>query len=146
MRPKFWTLPLAELSSEEWEALCDGCGLCCLNKLEDEDTGTLVYTRIACRLFDPSTCRCRDYENRRHHVPECVVLSLATLREAVRWLPASCAYKRRFLGQDLPRWHPLLSRDPESVHRRRNSIRGRTISETDVVEADWENHLLKVVV
>ena len=144
MRPEFWTLPLADLTPPEWEALCDGCGKCCLNKLEDEETGEIAYTRVACRLFDGATCRCGDYAGRLGIVPECVVLSPATLPEAVRWLPRSCAYKRRYLGQDLPGWHPLLSGDPDRVHRLKGAIRGRTLSEARVPEDAWEDHIIRV--
>lgn len=146
MRPAFWTLPLADLTPPEWEALCDGCGKCCLNKLEDEDTGEIAYTRVACRLFDGATCRCGDYAGRLGIVPECVVLTPRSLPDAVRWLPRSCAYKRRFRGEGLPAWHPLLTGTPESVHRLRGAIRGRTVSEAQVPEDDWEDHLIRVEV
>lgn len=144
LRPAFWTLPLAELTGPEWEALCDGCGKCCLNKLEDAETGAIAYTRVACRLFDGATCRCRNYAGRLGIVPECVVLTPASLPEAVRWLPRSCAYKRRHLGQPLPKWHHLRSGDPGAVHRRPGAIRGRTLSETEVPEDAWEDHLIDV--
>lgn len=144
MRPEFWTLPLADLTPPEWEALCDGCGKCCLNKLEDEETAEVAYTLVACRLFDGSTCRCADYAGRLAIVPECIVLTPETLADAVRWLPRTCAYKRRFLGQDLPRWHPLKSGNPEAVHRLMGAIRGRTKSETAVSEDDWEDHIIRV--
>jgi uncharacterized cysteine cluster protein YcgN (CxxCxxCC family) len=144
LRPAFWNLPLADLTAPEWEALCDGCGKCCLNKLEDEETGEIAYTRVACRLFDGATCRCADYAGRLGIVPECIVLSPATLPDATRWLPATCAYKRRHLNQPLPRWHYLRSGDPQAVHRLRGAIRGRTVSETRVPEDTWEDHLIHV--
>jgi uncharacterized protein len=142
LRPTFWTLPLSHLTPPEWEALCDGCGKCCLNKLEDEETGEIAYTRVACRLFDGATCRCGDYVNRKRHVPECVVLTPESLAEAVRWLPRTCAYKLRFQGRRLPRWHPLVTGDPDSVHRAGQSVRGQTVSEAEVPEDDWEDHII----
>lgn len=145
LRPGFWTLPLTDLSPAEWEALCDGCGKCCLNKLEDPETGEIAYTRIACRLFDGATCRCRDYARRLAEVPECIVLTPARLPDACRWLPKTCAYRRRHEGRPLPGWHHLISGDPGAVHRQRRSIRGRTLSEAEVPEAEWDNHLIDEV-
>lgn len=143
MRERFWELPLERLDPEEWEALCDGCGKCCLNKLEYEDTGELAYTRVACRLFDDATCRCANYAGRRQIVPECIVLTPARLREVAWWLPASCAYRLRAQGRSLPSWHPLLTGDPESVHRAGASVRGRTVSELVVPEDEWEDYLIE---
>jgi uncharacterized protein len=145
LRPRFWeTVPLDRMSSEEWEALCDGCGKCCLNKLEDDETGEIAYTLVACRLFDAATCRCGDYPNRKRLVPECVVLTPARLADAVRWLPATCAYKLRHQGRPLPRWHPLRTGDPDSTHRAGASVRGMTLSEAVVPEDDWEDHLIDI--
>lgn len=144
LRPAFWTLPLSDLTPPEWEALCDGCGKCCLNKLEDEETGEIAYTTVACRLFDGATCRCANYDDRLAHVPECIVLTPDSLPDAVRWLPRTCAYKRRQLGQSLPRWHYLISGDRGAVHRLKGAIRGRTVSESAVPEDDWEDHLIHV--
>jgi uncharacterized cysteine cluster protein YcgN (CxxCxxCC family) len=143
LRPRFWTLPLTDLTAPEWEALCDGCGKCCLNKLEDEDTGEIAYTSIACRLFDGTTCRCGDYANRKAHVPECVVLTPAGLKDAVRWLPASCAYKLRYQRRRLPHWHPLLTGRADSTHRAGASIIGLTRSEAEIPEDDWEDYLIE---
>jgi uncharacterized protein len=144
LRPSFWTLPLSDLNPSEWEALCDGCGKCCLNKLEDEETGEIAYTRVACRLFDGTSCRCSDYAGRLGTVPECVVLTPDSLVGAVRWLPRSCAYKRRFRGEALPQWHYLISGDRGAVHRLKGAIRGRSLNETEVPEDAWENHLIRV--
>jgi len=144
LRPRFWdTVPLKQMTPAEWEALCDGCGKCCLNKLEFEDTGEVVYTNIACRLFDDATCRCADYPNRKRHVPECVVLTPKSLPRVAYWMPATCAYKLLWLGEPLPDWHPLLTGDPDSPHRSGNSMRGRTLSESSVAEADWEDHVIE---
>jgi hypothetical protein len=143
MRPRFWeTVTLAEMTPAEWEALCDGCGKCCLNKLEYEDTGEVDYTNIACRLLDGQTCRCRHYATRRDHVPDCVSLTPASLPGVAYWLPATCAYKLLYQGKPLRPWHPLISGDPDSVHRAGISMQGRTIPETDVPEDAWDDHII----
>ncbi len=135
MTDRFWKRKsLAELSQEEWESLCDGCALCCMHKLEDEDTGDIFYTDIACRLLDTETCRCTDYASRAKRVADCLVLSVDR-PEAFRWLPASCAYRRLADGKDLPEWHPLITGRPGSVHDAGVSMLGRSVSENDGV--DW---------
>ncbi len=141
-RHRFWERPLEELNPAEWEALCDGCGKCCLNKLEDPDTGEVAFTRIACRLLDGETCRCSQYENRRTFVPDCVFLTPGTIDDIAYWLPATCAYKLRHEGRSLYRWHPLISGDPESVHRAGESVRGWTVPEFEVPEEEWEDHII----
>jgi uncharacterized cysteine cluster protein YcgN (CxxCxxCC family) len=143
LRPGFWTLPLDRLNATEWEALCDGCGKCCLNKLEDADTGEVAFTRIACRLLDGETCRCGNYANRKALVPECVVLSPGELDRISYWMPATCAYRLRAEGRPLCDWHPLISGDPESVHKAGMSVRGWTIPEFAVDEDDWEDHIIE---
>jgi len=143
MRERFWELPLDSLSAEEWEALCDGCGKCCLNKIEYEDDGSLAYTRIACRLLDGHSCRCSSYENRHDYVPDCVVLSPEKLGSIAWWLPATCAYRLRAEGKPLYDWHYLISGDRESVHRAGASVRGWTVSELEVSEDDWEDHVIE---
>ena len=143
MRDRFWeTVSLAEMTAEEWEAVCDGCGKCCLNKLEDEDTGEIAFTRVACRLFDDATCRCNDYANRKRLVPECVVLTLRSLPEISAWMPRSCAYRRLNEGRGLAPWHHLVSGDPHSVHRAGISVQHRTVSEAAVPLDDWEDHII----
>lgn len=143
LRTKFWeTIPLDQMTLAEWEAVCDGCGKCCLNKLEDADTAEVFFTRVACRLFDDKTCGCGDYTNRKSLVPECVVLTPEKLPEISYWLPRSCAYRRLNEGRGLARWHPLVSGDPESIHRAGRSVRGCTLPETDVHEDDWEDHII----
>ena len=144
LRPRFWeTVPLSKMTPTEWEALCDGCGKCCLNKLEYEDTGEVEYTRVACRLLDGDECRCMDYNNRRAHVPECVFLSPKTLPKIAYWMPSTCAYKLLYQRKKLPNWHPLVTGDPESTHKAGQSVRGITVSENAVDEDDWENYLIE---
>lgn len=143
MRPRFWELPLASLDAEEWEALCDGCGKCCLNKIEYEDTGEVAFTRVACKLLDGESCRCMSYPNRHAFVPDCVVLSPSKLREIAWWLPSTCAYRLRAEGKPLYEWHHLISGDPEAVHRAGASVRGWTVSELALTEDDWEDHIIE---
>ena len=128
----FWqTKPLEAMSRAEWESLCDGCGQCCLLKVEDEDSGKVFLTELACRLLDLRTCRCREYANRHARVPDCVVISPDALRQ-IGWLPETCAYRRLAEGRDLEWWHPLISGDPETVHHAGVSARGWTRSEEGV--------------
>ena len=143
MRARFWELPLADLDKPAWEALCDGCGKCCLNKLEFEDTGELAFTRVACKLLDDQTCQCTSYANRHDFVPDCVVLTPRKLREIAWWLPATCAYRLRAEGKPLYDWHYLVSGDRESIHRAGMSVRGWTISELTVTEDDWEDYIIE---
>ncbi len=126
----FWERPLESLARDEWEALCDGCGKCCLAKLEDEDTGEVWLTNVACRLLDPRTARCKDYRHRRALVPDCIRLT-PKLAERITWLPDSCAYRVRARGEPLPAWHHLISGDPMAIHRAGKSVAGRVVSELD---------------
>jgi len=126
----FWKQKsLAEMSASEWESLCDGCGLCCLEKLEDADTGAVSYTNVACRLLDVGTCRCTRYAERKRYVPNCERLTAINIG-TLSWLPSSCAYKLLADGKDLPWWHHLVSGDPSLVHRVGVSVRGRAIPES----------------
>ena len=138
--PPFWkTKTLGAMSRAEWESLCDGCGRCCLVKLEDEDTGRILATDIGCRLFDAGTCRCRDYENRSQTVPDCVTLTPDEVR-TLSWLPPTCAYRLLAEGQPLPHWHPLLTGSKAAMHGERISVRHIAVKESTVV--DWQDHIL----
>lgn len=139
----FWEAPLASLDAGQWEALCDGCGKCCLHKLEDADTGRIYPTNAACRMLDLQNGQCRDYPNRRRHVPDCLTLTKATV-EDIAWLPQSCAYRLRAEGLPLPDWHYLVCGDREAVHRAGESIVGWTVSEDDA--GPLEEHLVERIV
>ena len=145
LRERFWELPLNALTRAEWEALCDGCGRCCLHKIEDADTGEIIDTNVACRLLDTGTARCTDYRNRKAFVPDCLRLTPAIVA-SVSWLPVTCAYRLREEDKPLYDWHPLISGDPDSVLRAGVSVVGRVVSEVDAGplehhivdwEADW---------
>ncbi|MBB3331618.1 hypothetical protein BDK63_002501 [Halomonas campaniensis] len=145
MRERFWEqYPLEELTAEEWEALCDGCGHCCLLKFQDDETGELAVLNVACELLDISSCRCSDYANRLERVPDCTQLTPARIEE-FRWLPKSCAYRRVAEGRKLARWHPLLSGDPERVHRKGISVRSFAVSRREVPEEEYEDHIIAVI-
>ena len=144
LRPRFWErVSLERMNRAEWEALCDGCGKCCLNKLEDEETGEVALTRVACRLLDDETCRCSQYPIRHQFVPECIVLTPKTLKDNMYWLPQTCAYRLVHEGRPLFDWHHLISGDPASVHGAGVSMRGRTVAEFEVSEDDWEDHIIE---
>lgn len=139
---QFWQdKTLAELSQSEWEALCDGCGKCCLAKLEDEDTGEIMFTRVACRLLDTASCQCTDYSNRLREVHDCLQLS-ADKVATIAWLPETCAYKLREQGLPLHSWHPLVSGSSQSVHEAGVSVRGRVIAEKYVHPDGLEEHIV----
>ena len=130
----FWkSKTLAEMSQKEWESLCDGCGKCCLIKLEDAETKELFYTDVACYLLDAKTCQCKDYKNRRTLVDDCLQLEVDDV-EDFKWLPKSCSYRRIHEGKELPKWHYLVSGDRNTVHDKNKSVKNRVISETEVME------------
>ena len=139
----YWNnTPLHELSHEQWEMLCDGCGKCCLHKLQDEDTNAVFYTRVACKLLDTKSGGCQDYDQRFSRVPDCMDVA-KMLPSEMAWLPNSCAYRLRADNKPLPQWHPLISGKQSSVHKETKSIRGRVVSEVDVDEADLENYIIR---
>lgn len=138
----FWQRKrLAEMDAAEWESLCDGCGKCCLHKLEDEDTGEVYYTGVACQLLDTHNCHCTDYPNRLARVPDCLQLTPEGIGE-FHWLPDTCAYRLLAEGQSLPDWHPLVTGDPASVHRAGISVSDRVIPERDVDPDELEEYIV----
>lgn len=140
LRENFWLLPLGELTRAEWEALCDGCGRCCLHKLEDEDTGEIAETNVACKLLDIPSARCSDYRNRKAFVPDCLRLTLRIVND-IPWLPPTCAYRLRAAGEQLPDWHYLISGDRQSVIDAGISVAGRAVSEVDA--GPLEHHIVE---
>ncbi|MEJ6707798.1 MAG: YcgN family cysteine cluster protein [Amylibacter sp.] len=141
LRKNFWrTTDMTDMTKPEWEALCDGCGKCCLLKLEDEDTLAIKYTTIACRLFDDKTCSCGNYPLRKQMVAGCVVLTPENIDRNAHWMPSTCAYRLVHEGRALPDWHPLLTSDANSTKISGNSVTGQTIPEYDVEEEDYEDH------
>ena len=141
---RFWeNKPLNKMTQVEWEALCDGCGKCCLNKIEDEDTGDVFLTRVACRLLDDQSCHCMQYDIRHQFVPECIVMRPDNIDQHAYWMPETCAYRLLWKGKSLFDWHPLISGNPESVHQAGVSVRGITVPEFEVGEDDWEDHLIE---
>ena len=144
IRAEFWKhYDLTDLNKAEWEALCDGCGKCCLLKLEDEDTQEICYTNVACRLFDDTTCTCTNYALRRQLVAGCVVLTPENIERNAYWMPQTCAYRLKFQGQDLPDWHPLLAGTKKAMHDNGHSMLNRTLAEFDVDEDDLEDHVIE---
>ncbi|NBC97246.1 MAG: YcgN family cysteine cluster protein [Deinococcus-Thermus bacterium] len=141
--PPFWeTKTLEQLTPEEWEALCDGCGKCCLIKLQDEETDEVFPTNVACRLLDLGSCQCSNYAERKRHVPDCVILDAETVPD-LGWMPSTCAYRLIWEGKGLAWWHPLVSGDPETVHLAGISVRNRVVREDRVTEEDLPDHIVE---
>lgn len=142
MKEPFWKIKqLGEMTPKEWESLCDGCGRCCLNKIEDWDTGEIHLTNIACTLLDHGSCQCSDYKNRFDTVPDCIQLTPEKLK-TIRWLPSSCAYRIVAEGKDLHWWHPLVSGSQETIHEAGISVRGNMVSEDGLSPEDYEDYLI----
>lgn len=139
-RPFWERKRLEQMNRDEWEALCDGCGKCCLHKLEDENSGRVFYTNVACRLLDARTCRCSHYQDRQQYVADCLTLTPQRIHQ-FKWLPSSCAYRRLAEGRGLAWWHPLVCGDPEAVHRAGISAQEQTISESKVDLTKLEDYL-----
>jgi len=144
MSKNFWEYKnLDDMTPSEWEQLCDGCAKCCLQKLEDEDTGIIYATNVVCQYLDQQTCQCNEYKNRSTIVPDCATLTIKNLHQ-VYYMPLSCSYRILAEGRTLPQWHPLLSKDKESVHESGNSVRGKVISELETddlmhhLTGEWE--------
>lgn len=137
----FWEdKTLDEMTASEWEALCDGCGRCCLLKLDDVDTGRIYTSDVRCKLLDGETCRCTDYPNRQAKVKDCIKLTPENVT-TISWMPQTCAYRRIADGRGLAWWHPLVSGDPETVVAAGVSVRGRTVGELEVEDGEWEDHV-----
>ncbi|MGM0982457.1 MAG: YcgN family cysteine cluster protein [Pseudomonadota bacterium] len=145
MRERFWErFDLEELTSEEWEALCDGCGQCCLLKFQDDTSGELAVLNVACELLDIHSCRCSDYAHRFEKVPDCTQLTPERIDD-FRWLPKSCAYRRLAEGRKLAAWHPLIAGGPERMHRKGISVRSFAVSQRDVPEEELEEHIIAIL-
>ncbi len=144
LRPRFWErFPLDELNEREWEELCDGCGLCCLLKFEEDGKESVCWTNVACRLLDHETCRCKHYEARTEIVKDCIVLKPGEIEDVIGWMPATCAYRLRHENLPLLNWHHLLSGSRETVHEAGISIKGKAISETDIDMDELESYAVE---
>lgn len=144
MRDRFWErVPPSKMTAQEWEALCDGCGKCCLNKLEDEETQEVALTRVACRLLDDQTCLCGQYDIRKTLVPECIQLTPGGMKDVAYFMPETCAYRLVHERKPLKYWHYLVSGDRETVHEVGVSVRGITVPEFEVDEDEWEDYIIE---
>ncbi len=141
---KFWERPLEQLNRAEWEALCDGCGRCCLKKLINSKDESVHYTRVVCRYLDTERCACTAYSNRQKLVPDCLVLDMEML-EQLHWIPDTCAYRLRYEGKPLPQWHPLLQGSRAAINAQQISVTGKVISEEFVHEKGLEEHIIRWV-
>jgi len=138
----FWkTISFDQMTPEQWESLCDGCGRCCLYKFEDVDTHEFFYTNVVCRFLDLETCQCTVYSERKEKMPSCIILSPTRIPK-LTWLPDTCAYRLVNEGKDLPKWHPLVSGDPLTVHQAGISIQNKAIPEQDIDMRDLENYII----
>ena len=138
IRENFWiNFSLDEFNQTEWENLCDGCGKCCLIKLEDEETTEVHYTKIACRLFNDESCRCGNYKIRKKLVSDCLILTKETIKDSYRWMPNTCAYRLLYEGKELKSWHHLISGSTQTVHEVGISVKNTTIPEYDIPKEHW---------
>jgi len=139
----FWEdKALEDLTPSEWESLCDGCGKCCLHKLQDEETEELLFTCVSCQYLDEETCKCKVYSTRNEHVPDCLNLTADQLPSVATWLPSTCAYRLLYEGHSLPDWHPLVCQDEQVIHVQHISVKGKVINENLVDESDWQDYLI----
>lgn len=144
MTERFWELPLEQLDKEQWEALCDGCGRCCLKKLIDTKTEQVHYTRVVCRYLEQNKCRCQAYSRRQKLVPDCLVLNMENLPQ-LHWIPDTCAYRLRLEGKPLPAWHPLLTGSRDAMRQEQISVTGKVVSEEYVHEDGLQEHIIRWV-
>jgi hypothetical protein len=144
LEKEFWKgKALQDFTHEEWEALCDGCGLCCLIKIMDEDGEDVFYTDVICRFHDSENCRCTIYDQRTRKVPTCLVVT-PQIADNLDWIPETCTYRLLAEGKEIPDWHPLISGSSELMHQRGNSVRGKVISEVRVPEDQLEEHIIYI--
>jgi len=142
IQDRFWeNIPLDQMSQSQWESLCDGCGRCCLQKLEDESNGEVFYTQLVCHIYDMEKNCCSDYPNRHQRVPQCVKLTPELISE-FHWLPSTCTYRVLSEGKPMPQWHPLISDDPQDIAKAGISITGKVLPEQIVAEDEWEEHII----
>lgn len=140
---RFWEAKsLFDMTPEEWESICDGCGKCCLSQLEDEESGQLVFTDVACDLFDANSCQCTDYSNRSVRVPHCVTMDASNVEAAAEFAPPSCSYRLLLEGKPLPDWHHLVSGSRTTIHERACSVRNRVRFQRDVNEDELESYIV----
>ncbi len=144
MTERFWEFPLEQLDKEQWEALCDGCGRCCLKKLIDTKTELVHYTRVVCRYLEQNKCRCQAYSRRQKLVPDCLVLNMENLPQ-LHWIPDTCAYRLRLEGKPLPAWHPLLTGSRDAMRQEQISVTGKVVSEEYVHEDGLQEHIIRWV-
>lgn len=145
LRDAFWTLPLEELNEGEWEALCDGCGRCCLKKLEDEDDGGIYWTRVVCRFLEQNSGECGCYQERTRRVPDCLNVRAMDIMAQIHWMPATCAYRLRAENKPLYDWHPLLSGSRDAMHEAGITVTGQVLSEEHVHPDGWSEHIIRWV-
>lgn len=144
MQKQFWkNKSLFEMSHQEWESICDGCGKCCLQQLQDEDTGELVFTDVACDLFEQQSCRCTDYENRSQKVPNCMTMNKDNVFECAEFAPPSCSYRLLLQGDDLPEWHHLVSGDADMIHQTGNSVSGKVRLQREIDQNEIEDYIVE---
>ena len=138
---KFWeTKNLIDMNENEWESLCDKCGKCCVIKLEDFDTQQVHYTNVSCKLLCEKSASCKDYENRKSIVPDCIILSPDNLKD-LKWMPETCAYKLLNEGKNLPYWHPLLSGNDKDIVNSGNSVKNRVTNENKIKIKDLPDYI-----
>lgn len=141
-KDRFWEkIPLKELSTEQWESICDGCCQCCAHKLQDDETEEICKTNVVCQYLDTQKGQCRVYQHRHEYVPDCIKVTPDNAA-ALSWMPETCGYRLIAEGKPLPYWHPLESGDSQSVHKSGASIVGKVISEADINEDDFENYIV----